>query len=149
MEQGRIVLTRRNMKYASILFEQSVHVGFGCCGVRCSVHGKKSDTVLYCTVLYYHQSHQAAPICPFVDFFIMKQKHPILLITLAFVLNFVMVNSVQAYIGPGIACIGYLLGPVAAVVALVGMTLYLPIKSLLKRYKRNKESKAVTAEIAK
>ena len=44
-----------------------------------------------------------------------------------------------AYIGPAIAFVGYLLGPVAAVFAVVGIILYLPIKALIKKVKKAKD----------
>jgi len=50
--------------------------------------------------------------------------------------------SAHAYIGPGIAFLSYLLGPVAAIVVTVGLILYLPIKKIIKKgKKKNSEDK--------
>jgi hypothetical protein len=42
----------------------------------------------------------------------------------------------HAYIGPAVAFVSYLFGPVVAVIAVVGLILYLPIKALLKKRKQ-------------
>lgn len=47
-----------------------------------------------------------------------------------------------AYIGPAIAFISYLFGPVIAVIAAVAMTIYLPVRIYLKKRKK----KAAQAE---
>ncbi len=44
----------------------------------------------------------------------------------------------HAYIGPAIAFVSYLFGPVAAVVAAIGIILYLPLKMVWKKFKKAK-----------
>lgn len=49
-------------------------------------------------------------------------------------------ETAYAYIGPAIAFVGYLLGPVAAIIALVIMIIAWPARILWKKYRAKKEN---------
>ncbi len=46
--------------------------------------------------------------------------------------------SAHAYIGPAIAFVSYLLGPVAAIIAAIAMILFLPARALLRKRKKSR-----------
>jgi hypothetical protein len=63
-------------------------------------------------------------------------KNALLIVTVLVLV--VAAKTAHAYIGPGVAFISYLFGPIAAAIAAVGMILYLPIKTFLRRCKNNR-----------
>ena len=54
----------------------------------------------------------------------------------------------HAYIGPAIALISYLLGPFAAIIAAIGMVLYLPIRMIMKKRKKAKTEAAAETTVS-
>lgn len=63
-----------------------------------------------------------------------------LLMTSGFVIG--TAAPAHAYIGPAIAYIGMLFGPVAAVLVAIAMVLFFPIRSYLKKRKKKKDAAA-------
>ena len=50
-----------------------------------------------------------------------------------------------AYIGPAIAFIGYLFGPIVAVLAVIAMVFYLPAKKMIKKMKAKNKTDEVNS----
>lgn len=74
-------------------------------------------------------------------------KTPLFIVSFLFVCLLFIAPS-YAYVGPAIAFVSYLLGPIAAVLAAIGIVLYLPVKKLLKKKNTatDTEKKEITAE---
>jgi hypothetical protein len=64
-------------------------------------------------------------------------KLPYFIVSFLFISLFFL-EPAYAYVGPAIAFVSYLLGPVVAVLAAIGIVLYLPVKKLIKKKNASK-----------